>query len=57
LVGLLQYIGPSLQLLIGVWLFNEAFDGLKLAGFALIWSGLLVYSVDSLARGITLSAN
>jgi chloramphenicol-sensitive protein RarD len=56
-VGLLQYIGPSLQLLIGVWLFNEAFDGLKLAGFALIWSGLLVYSVDSLARGITLSAN
>ncbi|MEY3695708.1 MAG: EamA family transporter RarD [Pseudomonadota bacterium] len=57
LVGLLQYIGPSLQLLIGVWLFNEAFDGLKLAGFALIWSGLLIYSVDSLARGITLSAN
>jgi len=57
LVGLLQYIGPSLQLLIGVWLFNEAFDGLKLAGFALIWSGLLIYSDDSLARGITLSAN
>lgn len=57
LVGLLQYIGPSLQLLIGVWLFNEAFDGLKLAGFTLIWSGLLIYSVDSLARGITLSAN
>lgn len=57
LVGLLQYIGPSLQLLIGVWLFNEAFDGLKLAGFALIWSGLLIYSVDSIARGITLSAN
>jgi len=53
LVGLLQYIGPSLQLLIGVWLFNEPFGGSKLIGFALIWSGLLIYSVDGLARGIT----
>lgn len=53
LVGLLQYIGPSLQLLIGVWLFKEPFGGSKLIGFALIWSGLLIYSVDGLARGIT----
>ena len=53
LMGLLQDIGPSIQLLIGVWLFNEPFGEDNLAGFALIWLGLLIYSGDSLARGIT----
>lgn len=53
LMGLLQYIGPSIQLLIGVWLFNEPFGGNNLIGFALIWLGLLVYSGNSLARSIT----
>jgi chloramphenicol-sensitive protein RarD len=43
LMGLLQYIGPSIQLLIGVWLFNEPFGGNNLIGFALIWLGLLIY--------------
>ena len=57
LVGLLQYIGPSIQLLIGVWLFNEPFGGNNLIGFALIWLGLLIYSGDSLARGITMSSD
>lgn len=57
LVGLLQYIGPSIQLLIGVWLFNEPFGGNNLIGFALIWLGLLIYSGDSLARGITMRSD
>ncbi len=57
LVGLLQYIGPSIQLLIGVWLFSEPFGGNKLAGFALIWLGLLIYSGDSLARGVTMHSD
>jgi chloramphenicol-sensitive protein RarD len=47
LLGLLQYIGPTLQLLIGVWLYHEPFGGGRLLGFALIWAGLLVYSVES----------
>jgi chloramphenicol-sensitive protein RarD len=57
LMGLLQYIGPSIQLLIGVWLFNEPFGGNNLIGFALIWLGLLIYSGDSLARGIRMSSD
>ncbi len=57
LMGLLQYIGPSIQLLIGVWLFNEPFGGNNLIGFALIWLGLLIYSGDSLARGITMRSD
>lgn len=53
LIGLLQYIGPIIQLLLGIWLYNEPFGGHKLASFALICMGLLIYSIDSLARGVT----
>ena len=45
-LGLLQYIGPSIQFALGVWLFNEPFGGARLAGFGLIWAALLVYSAD-----------
>lgn len=45
-LGVLQYISPSLQFAIGVWLFREPFAGPRLAGFALIWTALLVYSAD-----------
>jgi len=45
-LGLLQYIGPSIQFALGVWLFNEPFGGQRLIGFGLIWAALLVYSAD-----------
>lgn len=45
-LGLLQYIGPSIQFVLGVWVFHEPFTPTRLAGFALIWIALLVYSVD-----------
>ena len=48
LLGLLQYIGPTLQLLLGVWLYHEPFDSTRLMGFALIWSALAVYSLEGL---------
>ncbi len=47
-LGLLQYIGPSIQFALGVWLFDEPFGGQRLIGFLLIWSALLVYSLDGL---------
>ncbi len=50
LVGVLQYIGPTLQLLLGVLLYDEPFGGHKLAGYALIWSGLVVFSLEGLRR-------
>ncbi|MFC5473323.1 EamA family transporter RarD [Paraherbaspirillum soli] len=50
LVGLLQYITPTLQLLLGVWLYNEPLDGAKLTGFIVIWSALALYSADGLWR-------
>jgi len=47
-LGLLQYIAPTLQLLLGVWLYHEPFGEERLAGFALVWSALAVYSLEGL---------
>ncbi|WP_374497092.1 EamA family transporter RarD [Vogesella indigofera] len=43
-VGLIQYLGPTIQLLLGVWLYNEPFGNDRAIGFALIWSALALYS-------------
>ena len=50
-LGILQYISPSLQLLLGVWLYGEAFEPARAIGFYLIWLALLLYSADSLWNG------
>jgi chloramphenicol-sensitive protein RarD len=51
LLGLLQYIGPSIQLLLGIWLYREPFPAAKAAGYALIWAALAIYTAESLWRG------
>jgi chloramphenicol-sensitive protein RarD len=43
---LLQYLAPSLQLLIGVWMYHEPFTGERALGYAVIWSALLVYTLE-----------
>jgi len=50
LVGILQYIAPSLGLLLGVFFFREPFDTAKAIGFAAIWTGLLLFIGDSVWR-------
>ena len=47
-LGLLQYIAPTLQFLIGVLIFNEPFGISRLIGFGLIWLALIFYTVESL---------
>ncbi len=47
-LGMTQYIGPSCQLIIGVWVYNEPFGQTKLLAFGFIWLALLVYSIDQL---------
>ena len=49
-LGLIQYISPTLQLLLGVWVFNEPFGGPSLIGYGLIWSALVLYASESLWR-------
>jgi chloramphenicol-sensitive protein RarD len=50
LVGLLQYIAPTLQLLCGVLVLHEAFDRDRAIGFAFIWVALVIYAGDGLLR-------
>ena len=49
-MGLLQYISPSLQMLLGVWLYGEPFEPARAIGFYLIWAALAVYSAEGLWR-------
>lgn len=55
-VGLVQYIGPTLQFLIGVLVFHEAFSVSRGIGFAFIWIALAVYAADGLWRSRKLRA-
>jgi len=49
-LGILQYLSPTCGLLIGVFVYDEAFPSSKLIGFGLIWAGLLVYWLDLVMR-------
>jgi len=52
-IGLLQYLAPTLQFLIGVFIYQEQFNTQRLIGFVIIWLALLIYSADSLRhRGV-----
>ncbi len=49
-LGFLQYIGPTLQFLLGVFLYREPFDSARLTGFGLIWLALILYTLEMAAR-------
>lgn len=49
-IGLLQYLNPTCQFLLAVFLFNEPFSQHHLLTFSLIWLGLAIFSLDSRRR-------
>jgi chloramphenicol-sensitive protein RarD len=49
-LGLLQYLSPTLQFLLGVWLFHEPFSAERLVGFVLIWLALALFAIEGLLR-------
>lgn len=48
IIGFLQYISPTLTLLIGVFVYNEAFTASHLLAFGWIWGALLLFIVSQL---------
>jgi chloramphenicol-sensitive protein RarD len=50
-LGLVFYIGPTAQLLVAVMIFGEPFSLVQLAAFALVWTGLVLMTLDNLRRG------
>lgn len=51
-LGFIQYIGPSLMLLLAVFYYGEAFELQKAFTFGLIWLALVVYTFDSVKAGV-----
>src|SRR4051794_10968570 len=47
-IGLMQYLTPLMQLGIGVFVYSEPMPPARLAGFAIVWLALAVFTVDSL---------
>lgn len=46
-LGMIQYVSPSMQFLLGLTLFNEAFSPQRFAGYAWVWLGVAVYAAGS----------
>jgi chloramphenicol-sensitive protein RarD len=47
MIGVLQYVAPTIQFLIGVFLYHEPFDQSRLIGFSLVWIALIIFWVES----------
>lgn len=47
-IGMMQYLGPTLQFLISVLVFKETFGLTHAIAFAFIWTALIVFTIDSL---------
>ena len=47
-LGLLQYIGPTLQFMIGVFVYSEPMPASRLIGFVLVWISLALFSIEGL---------
>ncbi len=47
-LGILQYVGPAVQFVLGLVVFGEAMSAARWAGFALVWIALAVFSADLL---------
>lgn len=46
MLGFLQYIAPTLSLMLGIFVYGEHFSGLQLLSFIFIWSALTLYSLS-----------
>lgn len=46
MVGIMQYIAPSLQFLIGVFVYKEPFTHTRLIGFTLVWTALIIFWLE-----------
>ncbi|MFD4181923.1 EamA family transporter RarD [Rhodococcus sp. NPDC058514] len=49
-LGIIQYLTPSLQMLLGVAVLHEDMPGSRWAGFVLIWLALLIFTTDAVRR-------
>lgn len=49
-LGMIQYVSPTLQFIIGLWVFHETFDAVRFIGYVWVWGGVLLFAAASYAR-------
>lgn len=47
MIGILQYLAPTIQFLIGVFIYKESFDMARLIGFCIIWLALIIFWTEN----------
>lgn len=47
MIGVLQYLAPTIQFLIGIFIYEEAFDQSRLIGFGMVWLALIIFWVEN----------
>ena len=47
MIGVLQYLAPTIQFLIGVFVYKESFDTPRLIGFSIVWLALIIFWVEN----------
>lgn len=48
LMGILQYISPSMQFLLGVLVYRESFSFAQMVGFGLVWAALIIFGIEGM---------
>lgn len=49
-VGLLQYLGPIVQFILGLYVFHEEMTSARWVGFVLVWLALVIFTADAVAN-------
>lgn len=49
-LGLMQYLAPSINLILGVFIYHEEFPLARFIGFSMVWGGLLLFMVENVFR-------
>ena len=50
IIGLAQYISPTITLLLGIFLFKEPIDRVQIIAFVIIWTGLCFFTYGEFVR-------
>ncbi len=54
IMGMLQYIAPSIQFLLGIWLYHEPIQLWQFVGFACVWCALILLTVNAVVQAASL---
>jgi len=49
-LGFLQFVPPSCNFLLAIFMYRESLDGYKLGVFGLIWAGLAIFMFDTVNK-------